>query len=238
MKSALVLFGSSSDVYIYKDLITELKKSFEVDFEVISAHRDPERLKTRLDEDNFDFIVAGAGLAAHLPGVCASLTNKPVFGVPVAANFGGLDSLLSILQMPFGVPVGTLSSNSISCLSKLMSTLETMNSRKINIVVNNEILNHEHSIQEIARLEKFATEEGFTLEKSTSVSEKLMNIVLVSTDYQHKVDSNAVYIPLMNTSDKNNPTSSLKTMDLIEQGGVWFGVNNSRNAIKFLSKII
>ena len=238
MKNVLVLFGSSSDEYIYNDIITELKKSFKVDFEVISAHRDPERLKERLDENNFDIIVAGAGLAAHLPGVCASLTKKPVFGVPVAANFGGLDSLLSILQMPFGVPVGTLNSRSINSLSELVSSLEKMNSRVVNIVVNSDVSNHEHAIQEVARLEKFAVEEGFTIKKSTTLSEEVMNIVLVSSDYQHKVDSNAVYVPLLSAGDKNNPTSGLKAMDLVEQGGVWFGVNNSRNAIKFLSKII
>ena len=79
---------------------------------VISAHRTPERMVAFAKgaaAAGFKVIVAGAGGAAHLPGMTAALTTLPVLGVPVAvANMGGLDALLSIVQMPAGVPVGTL----------------------------------------------------------------------------------------------------------------------------------
>lgn len=79
---------------------------------VISAHRTPDRLWTFAKgaaAEGFKVIIAGAGGAAHLPGMCASMTDLPVLGVPVQSrSLNGLDSLLSIVQMPGGVPVGTL----------------------------------------------------------------------------------------------------------------------------------
>jgi len=79
---------------------------------VISAHRTPDRLvefSKTAEEKGFHVVIAGAGGAAHLPGMCASMTQLPVLGVPVqSAALSGMDSLLSIAQMPGGVPVGTL----------------------------------------------------------------------------------------------------------------------------------
>ena len=78
---------------------------------VISAHRTPERLRKFLNEakkNKIEIIIAGAGGAAHLAGVTASLTTLPVLGVPIESKLKGLDSLLSTAQMPAGIPVGTL----------------------------------------------------------------------------------------------------------------------------------
>ncbi len=80
----------------------------EADFQVISAHRDPERLDAYLRGSDSDVFIAVAGLAAALPGVIASKTSKPVIGVPREVRLGGLDALLSIVQMPPGVPVATV----------------------------------------------------------------------------------------------------------------------------------
>ena len=82
------------------------------DARIVSAHRTPERLYTfakGAKADGFQVILAGAGGAAHLPGMTASMTSLPVFGIPVESKaLGGRDSLLSIVQMPPGIPVGTL----------------------------------------------------------------------------------------------------------------------------------
>jgi 5-(carboxyamino)imidazole ribonucleotide mutase len=107
-----VIFGSSSDLKILKG-VTDTLKEFGVDFfcEIISAHRMPEHLKEKISEmeDNgAEIFIAGAGLAAHLPGVIASYTLKPVIGVPISSAMDGLDSLLSIVQMPSGIPVATV----------------------------------------------------------------------------------------------------------------------------------
>ena len=105
--------GSQSDWETMKNAADTLD-ALEVDYEarIVSAHRTPERLyefaKTARME-GFKIIIAGAGGAAHLPGMIAALTSLPVFGVPVQSKaLSGQDSLLSIVQMPAGIPVGTL----------------------------------------------------------------------------------------------------------------------------------
>ncbi len=108
-----LIMGSQSDwptMDAAADILTTLGVSFET--KIVSAHRTPERLfdyaKTARGR-GIQVIIAGAGGAAHLPGMVASMTTLPVFGVPVESkSLKGLDSLLSIVQMPGGVPVGTL----------------------------------------------------------------------------------------------------------------------------------
>ncbi|OBJ38449.1 5-(carboxyamino)imidazole ribonucleotide mutase [Mycolicibacterium mucogenicum] len=109
-----LIMGSDSDWSVMEDAATALAE-FEVPFEVgvVSAHRTPQRMldyaKTAADR-GVEVIIAGAGGAAHLPGMVASATPLPVIGVPVPlARLDGMDSLLSIVQMPAGVPVATVS---------------------------------------------------------------------------------------------------------------------------------
>lgn len=85
----------------------ELLKQFGLtaDLQVLSAHRNPEGLREYVKKSEAKVFIAMAGLAAHLPGAVASLTTRPVIGVPIGAKLGGLDSLLSISMMPRGVPV-------------------------------------------------------------------------------------------------------------------------------------
>jgi 5-(carboxyamino)imidazole ribonucleotide mutase len=108
-----IIMGSQSDWPIMKnaaDTLTKLGVPFET--RIVSAHRTPDRLfdyaKSAKDR-GLQIIIAGAGGAAHLPGMAASMTPLPVFGVPIESkSLKGMDSLLSIAQMPGGVPVGTL----------------------------------------------------------------------------------------------------------------------------------
>ena len=101
----LVIMGSKSDSHI-AEKVTKVLDEFGVsyDVEVASAHRNPKKVE-KLAKKDYDVFIAIAGLSAALPGVIAAHTIKPVIGVPVSAKFGGLDSLLSIAQMPPGVPV-------------------------------------------------------------------------------------------------------------------------------------
>jgi 5-(carboxyamino)imidazole ribonucleotide mutase len=117
MSKVAVIMGSKSDLPVMQDAIDILKGfDIEVEVDIVSAHRTPEKL--------FDFgknahtrgikvIIAGAGGAAHLPGMVASLSPLPVIGVPVKSSnsIDGWDSILSILQMPGGVPVATVALN-------------------------------------------------------------------------------------------------------------------------------
>lgn len=105
--------GSQSDWPTMReaaDILTQFEISHEV--KIVSAHRTPERLADfakNAHEQGFGVIIAGAGGAAHLPGMIAAQTHLPVLGVPIeSAALRGMDSLLSIVQMPAGVPVGTL----------------------------------------------------------------------------------------------------------------------------------
>jgi len=108
-----VIMGSRSDWPTMQGAVEVLETlGVACEAKVISAHRTPERLyefSKGARAAGFKVIVAGAGGAAHLPGMCASMTDLPVLGVPVRSKaLDGQDSLLSIVQMPFGVPVGTL----------------------------------------------------------------------------------------------------------------------------------
>ncbi len=108
-----IIMGSTSDWPTMEHaaaVLDDLGVSYEA--KVISAHRTPDRLvdfSKSAASEGFKVIIAGAGGAAHLPGMCASMTHLPVLGVPVqSSTLSGLDSLLSIVQMPGGIPVGTL----------------------------------------------------------------------------------------------------------------------------------
>ncbi|MCI8899610.1 MAG: 5-(carboxyamino)imidazole ribonucleotide mutase [Lachnospiraceae bacterium] len=111
-----IVMGSDSDMPVMAkaaDILEELGVSYEM--KIISAHREPdvffEYAKTA-EERGFKVIIAGAGMAAHLPGMCAAIFPMPVIGIPMhTTSLGGRDSLYSIVQMPSGIPVATVAIN-------------------------------------------------------------------------------------------------------------------------------
>ncbi len=106
MVDVAIILGSASDRAIADKAVDVLTKNgVSYDLQVLSAHRNPEELDAYVKKSEAKVFIAIAGLSAALPGVVASKTNKPVIGVPVSAKLGGLDALLSIVQMPRGVPV-------------------------------------------------------------------------------------------------------------------------------------
>lgn len=112
-----IIMGSKSDLNVMQDA-ADILKQFGVDFEltVVSAHRTPDRMfdyAKSASNRGLKVIIAGAGGAAHLPGMIASITHLPVIGVPVKSSnsIDGWDSILSILQMPNGIPVATVALN-------------------------------------------------------------------------------------------------------------------------------
>ena len=111
MAKVAIIMGSNGDRHVAEKalkVLEEHKAPYEV--RVISAHREPDALDTYLKEgcDSVAVIIAIAGLSAALPGVIASKTEKPVIGVPVSGKLLGMDALLSMVQMPSGVPVGVV----------------------------------------------------------------------------------------------------------------------------------
>lgn len=117
MQKVGVIMGSKSDLPIMQEAIVILKDfNIEVEVDIVSAHRTPEKLfdyGKNAHTRGFSVIIAGAGGAAHLPGMIASLSPLPVIGVPIKSSnsIDGWDSVLSILQMPGGVPVATVALN-------------------------------------------------------------------------------------------------------------------------------
>jgi 5-(carboxyamino)imidazole ribonucleotide mutase len=110
-----IIMGSTSDLPVMENaarVLNELELPFEMN--ALSAHRTPEEVEkfaSQAETRGIKVIIAGAGMAAHLPGVIAAFTSIPVIGVPIKSSFEGLDSLLAIVQMPPGIPVATVAVN-------------------------------------------------------------------------------------------------------------------------------
>lgn len=110
-----IIMGSTSDLNVMEKA-AKLFDEFEIPFEInaLSAHRTPEEVEVfakGAKDRGIKVIIAGAGMAAHLPGVIAAMTPLPVIGVPINASLSGFDSVLAILQMPPGIPVATVAVN-------------------------------------------------------------------------------------------------------------------------------
>lgn len=110
-----IIMGSTSDLPVM-DAAAKLLNDFEIPFEInaLSAHRTPAEVETfakGAKDKGIQVIIAAAGMAAHLPGVIASMTTLPVIGVPINASLDGMDALLAIVQMPPGIPVATVGIN-------------------------------------------------------------------------------------------------------------------------------
>ena len=132
-----IIMGSKSDIPVMQDAI-DILKDFNIEHEVdiVSAHRTPKKMMDyaqSADKKGLKVIIAGAGGAAHLPGMIASITPLPVIGVPIKSSnsIDGWDSVLSILQMPGGVPVATVALNGAKNAGILAAQIIATNDNKI-----------------------------------------------------------------------------------------------------------
>ena len=144
-----VIMGSKSD---WKTMIhcSNTLNQFKVKHEirVISAHRTPKRLHKFLNEakkKKIEIIIAGAGGAAHLAGVAASLTTLPVLGIPIESRLKGLDSLLSTAQMPAGIPVGTLAIGKAGAINAALLAISILSTKYKNI--QKKLINYRKSFE-------------------------------------------------------------------------------------------
>lgn len=156
-----IIMGSDSDLRVMKD-VADMIEDFGVEYEIdiVSAHRTPQKLydyATTARERGLNVIIAGAGGAAHLPGMVASLTSLPVIGVPIKTQaLSGVDSLYSIVQMPAGVPVATVAIDAgknagLLAIQILGSFNEDINKKMVDYKNNlcNEVNNKSKNLQEI-----------------------------------------------------------------------------------------
>lgn len=135
MKVAIIM-GSTSDMPVMQEAV-EIFKQFEIEHEVkiVSAHRTPQYMyeyASQAKESGIDIIIAGAGGSAHLPGMVAAICEMPVIGVPVKSrNLNGWDSLLSIVQMPKGIPVATVAINASANAALLAISMIAMTDSEV-----------------------------------------------------------------------------------------------------------
>lgn len=153
-----VIMGSASDIEIAKKVTTTLKE-FDISYEVsvISAHRALDVLKETVDKDDCKLYITIAGMAAHLGGVTAGMTVKPVIGVPAGgSNTAGLDALLSIVQMPKGVPVATVAINGGQNAAVLAAQILALSDEELaqklkdyKVKMRNGVLEQDRNLEEI-----------------------------------------------------------------------------------------
>jgi 5-(carboxyamino)imidazole ribonucleotide mutase len=168
MNHVAIIMGSDSDLTVMQPA-ADILTSFGIPFEltIVSAHRTPQRLvsyATKAKERGFKVIIAGAGGAAHLPGMVASLTSLPVIGVPIKSSnsLDGWDSILSILQMPSGIPVATVALNASKNAGILAASILGAFDEKISAKVEAFEKTLESDVQEkIAKFKKDGWENNF-----------------------------------------------------------------------------
>ena len=137
MNKIAIIMGSQSDWETMK-FAADVLDEFELNYDklIISAHRTPDRLYNfaKDAEKNYSIIIAGAGGSAHLPGMVASITTLPVLGVPIESRLlNGVDSLLSIVQMPKGIPVGTLAIGAAGSTNAALLAISILSIRDENL---------------------------------------------------------------------------------------------------------
>lgn len=156
MKVAIVM-GSTSDMPVMEEAISFLKEmGIETFVDIVSAHRTPEKLidfSKNAHKNGINVIIAGAGGAAHLPGMLASVSPLPVIGVPIKSrnSIDGWDSVLSILQMPAGVPVATVALNGAKNAGILAMQILGANNEAIRQQITNYKKNLEKAVLEASK---------------------------------------------------------------------------------------
>ena len=221
MPRLLVIFGSKSDSEVYSN-ITKILKQHKVDFdlEIASAHKNPAKVESIIQKD-YSAIIAGAGLSAALPGVIASKTIRPVIGVPCPGNYQGLDALLSIAQMPRGIPVMAVGVNqSEAAALNAINMLKDYDS--VSIIGNKNEKAARDAVDMLSGMNvpyKYASEP----------SQTSINIKFVYFDEPvEKKDQLVIYCPLLMRDDDKAEAA----LNLLKHSnhGLWVGLNNGVNA--------
>jgi 5-(carboxyamino)imidazole ribonucleotide mutase len=246
----LVIFGSKSDANIYEPLKSRLlHEGHEVDFRMISVHRSPELLEKELAGIDAQAVIAGAGLAAHLPGVVAAKVLIPVFGIPCAAAIGGVDSLFAIAQMPFGIPVLCTAPDQYGSAVDALGRWSRLDLKftfdKFNIVFERHKRGLPHFQMLLERAAKIVDKTRIELNIVDRPVENALNICLADiseTDPEAPLpfgpapknsDELRIYVPVLNEQAYRDPYGAVAVVRRINSvpGGIWTGINNIGNAM-------
>ncbi len=246
----LVIFGSKSDANIYDPLKSRLlNEGHEVDFRMISVHRSPDLLDKELTGIHADAVIAGAGLAAHLPGILASKLLVPVFGIPCSAAVGGVDAYFAISQMPFGIPVLSTApdqyGSAVDALGKCQRLDLKYTFDRFNLVFERTKKGLPHFQLLLERAQKISEKTKIPLQISDRTQENAVNICLVDvseTDPEAPLaigsaaknsDEIRIFVPVLSDALYRSPYASLHVIRRISSipGGLFSGINNVGNAM-------
>ena len=221
MADVLILFGSKSDESTYKNILNILKKEkISYELKIASAHKTPEDVNDILRKD-YKLIISGAGLAAALPGVVASKTIRPVIGVPCQGSYQGLDALLSIMQMPPGIPV--LSTGVGKADAAAYAAIDILKQPKKVVLVGDK--NNKAFKKAEETLRQFEVNHAH----STQAADNAININFVYFDEPiEKKEQLVIYCPLLLDND-DKAEASLNLLNHSDHG-LWVGLNNGTNA--------
>jgi 5-(carboxyamino)imidazole ribonucleotide mutase len=221
MADVLVLFGSKTDESTYKDILKILDKAkVSYELKIASAHKTPEDVELILRKD-YKVIISGAGLAAALPGVAASRTVRPVIGVPCKGSYQGLDALLSVMQMPSGIPV--LSAGVGKGDVAAYAAVKILKNPKKVVLIGDKNNNAFKKAEEILR------QFGVNHARSMQTADNAINIEFVYFDEPvEKKEQLVIYCPLLLENDDKAEAS----LNLLKHSdhGLWVGLNNGTNA--------
>lgn len=222
MADVLVLFASKSDEEAYNKVIKTLKKEkVSYDFKLASAHKTPEDVDRIVAAGDYKVVISGAGLAAALPGVIAAKIIRPVIGVPCRGNYEGLDALLSIMQMPPGIPV--LSVGALKAGVAAQEAVKILNRPEKVVLVGDKTNKTFKKAEEILR------QFGVNHSHSEQVIDNAINIVFAYFDEPiEKKGQLIIYCPLLEEND-DKAEAALNLLKHVEHG-LWVGLNNGQNA--------
>lgn len=233
----LAIFGSDSDKAVFEPLMDKFReKGIEARLEICSAHRQPEKLLKILEESKEHVVVAGAGLSAALPGFVASHCNKLVIGIPVEANYLGLDAFLSIHQMPKGFSVLGVG---VEAIDETVQAVEKIleGRKKIVLIKPEENEEAEKRFESCKKkLDELGTEFEETEEDSYSDKEAIY-IDFIELGTVEAVDPEGqlvIFVPVKKESDKQD---ALK-MSALATKGLWTGLGRGENAALCAEKIL
>tara|TARA_Y100000310_G_scaffold91835_1_gene89300 strand:- start:13436 stop:14227 length:792 start_codon:yes stop_codon:yes gene_type:complete len=221
MADVLVLFGSKSDGETYKQ-ITKILDREKVSYElkIASAHKTPDDVDNILRQD-YKLIISGAGLSAALPGVVAAKTIRPIIGVPCQGSYQGLDALLSIMQMPPGIPVLSVGVGKADVAA--YSAIKILKNTKKVVLLGDKNNNAFRKAEEILR--QFNVNHAHSMQ----VADNAINIAFVYFDEPiEKKEQLVIYCPL-SMEDDDKAEASLNLLKHSDHG-LWVGLNNGTNA--------
>jgi 5-(carboxyamino)imidazole ribonucleotide mutase len=215
----LLIFGSKSDFSVYSKIAGLLNGS-DFELRIASAHKTPALVADILKKD-YKVIIAGAGLAAHLPGVIASQKTCPVIGVPCPGAYDGLDAFLSIAQMPPGIPVLAVGVGNASEAARAAALVEKGIS-KVNLVGSNESC--EKTLKELG----VAYSKGPIMKDAVNISFPRLG---------DKIKAGKELMVYCTIAEKTDARDALVAMNMAQEG-LWVGVNRAENAAVAAAEII